>query len=201
MTLLTGPVPSALANDCAHVESGVDPNLANSSGGVILGEAVGQTFHADALLIESITVWRVAYEDTNQFGMHVYVTATDSLGRPNSRQVLASGPDVYHLFGDGTHPIEFEFVFDPPLSLPSIGNYYFTIQSVPCYGFWDLAAVDGLDYYPAGHAWANSRSLECTLSPFAFSYPSADLCFRIRYCDISTPTQRTTWGHLKAIYR
>ncbi|HET9328428.1 MAG TPA: hypothetical protein VFQ05_16800 [Candidatus Eisenbacteria bacterium] len=197
--------PLAQAGDCQRIESGVDPGLANNYGDVIFGEAIGQTFRADGRLIESITVWRVPYQDVNAFGMHVFVTATDSLGRPDETRILASGPEVFHPNGDGVNPTEFEFVFDPPLALPNLGKYYFAIQSTPCYGTWRLLGVVGIDHYPEGYTWLNGKTdpeLCPYLNPLARrSNPNADLCFRIRYCDFATPTKRSSWGELKVIYR
>lgn len=189
---------------CLPMEIGVDPSLGESHADVRLGEAVGQSFYAETLQIESITVWRDANQDTNQFGMHIFVTKTDSLGQPDVLRVLASGPEVFHPFGDGVHPTEFRFVFDPPLRLPEAGNYYFAIQSVPCWGFWQILAT-GLDRYPNGHVWLNGKNDECNsgpyLRPFPLRYPDADLCFRIRYCDGTTPTKHHSWGQLKVLYR
>ena len=190
--------------DCIQ-SFGVDPSFGESHADVRLGEAVGQTFYAENLLIQSITVWRDAQQDTNQFGMRIFVTKTDSLTKPDVSQVLAIGPDVFHLFGDGINPTEFKFVFDPPLMLPGAGTYYFAIQSVPCWGFWQILSTGGIDRYPNGHVWLNGKNDECQvgpyLRPFPQSYPAADLCFRIQYCNETTPTKRHTWGQLKVLYR
>jgi hypothetical protein len=191
----------ALAQNCSHPEIGIDPSLANSFDGVFLGEALGQTFQAEHVLVESVSVWRVAYEDTNATGMRLFITATDSLGQPDLSHLLSVGPDVYVPYGDGVNPIRFDFVFDTPLRLPSTGKYYFAVQAVPCAGFFDILAANTNDYYPPGEFWAHGRNFSCGLRSNPQKYPGVDLVFQIRFCDPSTPTMRGSWGQLKVIYR
>ena len=196
------PARSALAQ-CTFIDTGIPADSSNASGGVFLGEALGQTFQAEGLQIESITVWRVPWQAGYVYGIHIYVVPTDSLGEPSVANMLLDGPTVFNAGGDGIHPTPFEFVFDPPLGLPRLGLYEFAVQSDPCGGIWDILTVGGADYYPAGYAWVHSRStgLDCPLRGNPAGYPNADLCFRVRYCDIPTPIQKATWGHLKVIYR
>ena len=203
VALSLGLHPASAHAQCVFLDTGVSPDSANTWADVFLGEALGENFQAEGLLIESITVWRVAWQAGYVYGMHLYVTATDSLGGPDIRNMLSDGPSVFNAGGDGIHPDPFEFVFDPPLRLPGLGSYYFAVQSDPCSGIWDILAVKDIDYYPAGQLWGHSRSIDggCPLRRSVTRYPNADLCFRVRYCDIPTPIQKTTWGHLKAIYR
>ena len=199
--------PRAAPADCAHYDSGVPPDSSNNSASVFLGEALGQTFLAEGLLIESITVWRVVWEAKYVYGMKIYVVPTDSLGLPDVRNTLLVGPSVFHADGDGVNPTAFEFVFEPPLRLPKLGTYEFAVQSDPCYGIWDILGADGRydgrDRYADGHLWGHSRSTDepCHLRTRPASYPAGDLCFKIRYCSDATPAKRSTWGSLKVIYR
>ena len=202
--ILIGAFALAATADCVQVgDIHVDPALGNTHSGIFFGEAVGQTFHAEGPLIESISVWRVAYQDTNQFGMHIFVMGTDSLGRPDLDQVFATGPEVYHLFGNGVDPTEFEFVFNPPLRLPENGNYYLAIQATSCIGYFDLVSVRNEDHYPAGSMWFHGRSFSdgCPPRVFPQNFSYVDLAFRIRFCDFATPVRRSTWGEIKTIYR
>ena len=188
---------------CLYTEIGIPPDSSNNSGSVFLGEALGQTFYAEHTLIESITVWRVAWEGNSVYGMRIFVVPTDSLGHPDVASMLLAGPSVFHTDGDGVHPTAFEFVFDPPLRLPKIDYYEFAVQSDPCYGLWDILGVSGEDDYPNGVLWSHSRSIDdpCPLRKRPERLPAADLCFRIRYCDGVTPTKKSSWGQLKVLYR
>lgn len=169
-----------------------------------MGKALGETFFAEDTLIESITVWRVASQDSNVYGMHLFITATDTTGRPRSTLMLLDGPTVYHPYGDKVHPIPFQFVFDPPFSLPRKGTYYFAVQADPCDGFfsiYDTAAI-GPDLYLGGNLWLNGRSIfnGCSLRDFPTRL-TGDLAFSIRFCSPTTATRGITWGGMKVRYR
>jgi hypothetical protein len=200
-------VVTPAAAQCRTLEAGVPPDSSNNSGGVFLGEALGQTFHADHTLIQSISVWRVPWQAHYVYGIRVFLVPTDSVGVPDVRNMLLAGPTVFHTDGDGVNPTEFEFVFDPPFRLPKTGEYEFAVQSDPCEGIWDILGsdgrTDGRDYYTGGYAWVHSRSTDpdCHLRTRPSPSPATDLCFRVRYCDQGTPVRRNSWGSLKIIYR
>jgi len=170
-----------------------------------LGEAPGQTFMARDTLLHSLTVWRVASEDSNLFGMHLYITATDSTGYPLINQIVLDGPTAYHPYGDGIHPIPFQWVFDPPLVLPRSGLYAFFLQISPCIpGYFDVLGRDEgtEDLYPEGHLWVTARSASCILRGGLNSFPASDLIFKIEFCSTAVvPVRHPTWGGLKAHYR
>lgn len=204
MLMLSGVSGRSAGQPCSIVTVALDTSLANSSGGAFLGEAPGQTFMARDTLIRSLTVWRVASEDTNLFGMHLYVTETDSTGMPLTDHVVLDGPTVYNPYGDGLHPIPFEFVLDPPAALPRPGLYAFFLAMTPCVlGYFDLIGREGdKDVYPEGHVWWTGRSLTCALRPAVMSNAAADFIFRVEFCSTAiVPTLRTTWGELKVLYR
>lgn len=207
MTLALSLVAASASAQCSGLEIGVPPDSANSSGSVFDGEALGQTFFAERTVVQSITVWRVAYEGNFVSGMRVFVMPTDSLGQPDFLNMIASGPSVFHTDGDGVHPTPFEFVFDPPLQLPKVGEYEFAVQADPCWGIWDILDVNitrrAHDTYPGGSMWLHSRwtDLPCRLRGWPTRYPVGDLCFSVRFCDAATPVKRTSWGKLKSIYR
>lgn len=190
----------ALGQACSTSTVGVDTSRTNSSGFAIDGEALGQTFMAADTLIKSITVWRHAADDTNLAGMQLYITATDSTGRPIA-PVLQRGPTVVVPYGDGIHHIEFRFAFDPPLALPARGLYFFAVQPDPCIGYFDMP-VDTLNGYPDGRMWWTRRNRACdTLGPLSELPPEVDLIFTVEFCDVMTPTLRNSWGRLKVLYR
>jgi hypothetical protein len=194
----------AAAESCTIVSVGLDTSQANNSGGAFLGEAPGQTFLARDTLIRSLTVWRVASEDTNLFGMHLYITDTDSTGMPLTDHVVLDGPTLYNPYGDGIHPIPFQWVFDPPTALPARGQYAFFLQMSPCVlGYFDLIARESdEDLYADGHFWWTDRSLTCALRQSLNSNPRADMIFKVEFCRTGiVPVRRKSWGEIKTMYR
>jgi len=188
---------------CNVTSVGVDTTQANNSAGVFLGEAIGQSFLASDTLLYAITVWRVAQEDTNAFGVKVYIMKTDSTGMPLARSLIREGPTLVHPFGDKIHPVEFRFTFDPPVQLPGPGLYSFAVQPDPCDGFFDILAHDGGGVYPEGQPWLHSRSVfsGCILRSFPSPQPQFDLVFSVEFCKSTTATISTSWGRLKTLYR
>lgn len=187
------------------VAVGIDTSLANSSAGDILGESVGQTFFASDTLIRSLTVWRVVQQETLYTGIDPYIVETDSAGIPLSTSVIQHGPVMHVFYGDGVHPVEFKWEFDPPVALPRRGLYAFFLQ-VPmdeCPSYFDVLGRDGVtDAYTDGHVWLSRRTVACTLRFNPDPFPNADLVFTIEFChDVSTPVRSSTWGQLKVLYR
>jgi hypothetical protein len=194
---LPGRAASAV---CQAVTVGVDTSRSNQSGGVILGEALGQTFLATDSLIHSITVWRVASQPTDAIGMHLYLTETDALDRPIRTAIVQNGPTLVAPDGDGQHHIKHEFVFEPPLVLPSRGTYFIAVQADPCYGYFDVPS-DTSDDYAYGRMWHTGRS-ECGYLGSIRSLPaSIDMIFNVTFCEPPVPTLRSTWGRMKVLYR
>ena len=206
------PAPAAVASPrvsrssatCTQDSIGIDPSLANSSGGTILGEAIGQTFYAADTLLTSLTVWRVASQCQNfLIGMHLYIARADSNGTPLLSQIVLDGPSLVVPNGDCVHPIPIQWGFDPPLVLPAAGTYAFflQVQMSQCPSYFDLIGREGSDAYPPGHVWRTNRTDFCELVGGLVSYPDADFSFIAVFCDThSTPTLRHTWGELKMRY-
>src|SRR5438876_11887708 len=86
---LAGPTA---ADDCRSIHIGADPSLATGSASTILGKAVGETFRAATTRIKSITVWRVAVQDSLGFGIHLYICRVDSNGMPLTESLILDGP-------------------------------------------------------------------------------------------------------------
>jgi hypothetical protein len=192
----------SLAAPCPTYSIGVDTSKADGLDGPILGEAAGQVFLAKDTLISSITVWRIASEDTNYTGWHLYITRADSSGRPVPSSILLNGPTVVNSYGDGVHPTAMRFEFDPPYALPGPGHYYFAIQADPCDGFFNML-LNGANAYPDGSVWLNGRTVfdGCFLRNFPQQFPQVDMVFTMEFCDPATPVLPETWGRLKSRYR
>jgi len=135
--------------------------------------------------------------------MHLYVTKTDSSGRPLPDQVIQDGPAlVIPVAQEEGKPIEIRYDFDPPLQLPAPGKYWFAIKEDWCdAGF--LLHASKTNPYPDGEAWMTSPDLRCIGvggSPGSFG-GDYDLIFTLEFCTDGTPNQTRTWGSLKAHYR
>ena len=196
------PLPRAFAAACEINKIGVDTSQATGLGGPILGEAEGEVFLASDTLISTITVWRIASEDTNYTGWHLFITTTDSTGAPAPDAILLDGPTIVNPYGDGIHIIPMRFSFSPPFALPRPGKYYFAIQADPCDGFFNMVFNDS-NAYADGEFWRNGRTFfsGCHLRNYPEQFPSADLVFTIEFCDPTTPARPLTWGRLKSRYR
>src|SRR5881409_471447 len=119
--------PARGAQSCSPESVGVDTSLADHSFlgvGAIDGEGPGETFMAVDTLIRSITVWRVAVQTPNATPMKLWITEADSIGMPLIGNVVFDGPALSVPYGDGIHPIEIQYSFDPPLALPHRGRYF-----------------------------------------------------------------------------
>lgn len=188
---------------CQILAAGIDTSCFNNTDGVFLGEGLGQTFMSLSQDIRRITVWREAQEDTNVIGIHLFIVGTDSLGAPDVSVTLLNGPSLVVPYGDGVHPIRFDFAFNPPFHLPKMGTYCFAMLANPCWGTWDLecdASSSGSGDYPGGCLWLFGRS-DCYLRPYPLQHPSADLIFEIDFCQATTPVISRSWGQIKSIYR
>jgi len=190
------------SQSCSSYSIGLDTTMATSHDGPYQGEAAGQVFLARDTLIRSITVWRYVPPDTNYFGFKLYITRADTTGQPNTAGILFSGPTIIHPVGDGIHPIEYTWTFDPPFALPSRGYFWFGVQPDPCYGFFQLLLNDK-NAYQVGDSWLTGRLLPgqpCFLRRYPTHFPDTDLIFTITFCDVSTRVGGTSWGELKVRY-
>jgi len=189
---------------CSPESVGVDTSLAATSthAAAINGEGPGQTFVAVDTLIRSITVWRAAVQTPNASSMKLWITEVDSAGTPLIGQVVFAGPALSVPYGDGIHPIKIQYSFDPPITLPHRGRYFFAVQDL-CWGWFDLL-VSAVDAYADGSACRTGRSLfsGCILSYNIQRLISPDLVFSIEFCrDTTTATHRRSWGQIKTLYR
>ena len=193
----------APAQECRSITIGLDTTRADQVGAsTTFGEAVGQTFFAPATALHSISVWRVAEQDSYPSGLRLYVCNVDSTGMPLTQSLLFPARMLTLPFGDGIHPQEFRYVFDPPAVLPAVGRYCFFIQAYPCL-YWSDLLVDAHDGYIDGSFWRTGRSIEgCdVLREFPSNSSSLDLIFTVEFCDQTTPVRRSSWGAIKRLYR
>ena len=194
---------SALASDC-RTAIGIEPAQAQGSVGLIF-DGCGQTFTALDTLVASLTLWRVASQDSSWLiGLRPWFMMTDSTGKPDTRHLLYEGTALVIPDGDGVNPIEFRWDFDPPVSLPGPGKYAFFVFRDPCFAYIDLISKrsEGGSAYPGGEYWSTHRTFACVPYKYMNSIPDVDLGFKIEFCsDQTTPVSRSTWGGVKARYR
>jgi hypothetical protein len=192
---------TAIADTCASGHSiGVDISEWDEWAFGYLGRAVVQTFFAEDTLISAITVWRQSSENLNFNGIYIYVGETDSTGMPLTDHILAQGPTLQRL-GDGVSPAEYRYVFDPPLAVPRRDTLAAYFVSNPCGDTFNLFRAKDTQY-TAGSLWRTWRGGQvCGLRPNPEHLPEWDLCFTVEFCNLTTPTKRSTWGELKQRYR
>ncbi len=187
------PAPTGVAGtpavpSCSTSVIGIPPDSANAAGGLDLGHALSETFHAAHTDIRSVSIWRIASQAGFVTKIRVYVMGLDSLGVPDPHRIIQNGPSVQNTGGDGTQPTEFKFEFDPPLVLPDTGDYAVGFHSDPCDWRNDVLirkpAAGTLDLYPDGHMWDHFRTREapCPPLPNPDPYPDLDLVFSITFC-------------------
>ena len=194
-------VRTAVAASCGSSIVGVDSTAGTAVGDIILGKAWGQTFIAPDTLLSSARVWRIPSEAPNPSGLKFWITEVDSGGTPHTHLVVYEGPTISVVSADTSHATPIVYSFDPPLQLPRRGPYCFWIQEV-CTGYADLL-IDPNDGYSGGSLWQTFRSNleQCILRDFPQSFPGADLAFQLQFCSATTPTGRSSWGRVKAMYR
>jgi hypothetical protein len=187
---------------CTVVSAGVDTTKAYQGGSAsaILGEGIGQTFVANDTLIEAVTVWRPAPQDTNYAPMKFWIVNVDTLtGAPQPFSAVLSGDSLIIPFGDHIHATAIRYSFSPPFRLPHKGQYAFVFQNM-CAGYFDLL-VDISDDYPFGRSFRTNRSNFSGCALAGGSWIAADLIFTIDFCDTMTPVRQETWGSVKVRYR
>ncbi len=163
--------------------------------------AAGEIFVARDTLIEAISVWRSAQRTNDLTPWQLFITGVNSaFGYPDVLQVLLTGPTLVNQFGDGIHPVEFRFAFDPPFALPASGKYFFCIKEIT--GFSSLPIVaDTTDSYPDGQAWSIGPTVDCQGFGSARPYsPPTDLVFKIDFCEAATAARGHSWGEVKVRY-
>ena len=194
------PTTRAEAMACSLETVGIDTSLAMDHDGPFLGQAMGQVFLAPDTLLASLTVWGWAGQDTSYAGWHLWITETDSLGNPLPRNVLLDGPTSRVFYGDGVHPVEHRYSFDPPFVLPHRGKFFFAINNDPCDGSFQIL-LNVANAYPDGAFYLTERSLACVLREAPAVYSNVDLVFEMEFCRATTPTVALSWGALKDAYR
>ena len=195
----------AAAQTCATDTIGNDLSIANWNAGSLLGSTAAQSFIARDTLLQFLRVWRVASEDSLwNIGIHLVITEADSNDIPLVRKpVVLNGPTLLIPNGDGVHPIEFKWTFDPPFALPHAGKYMFFLFQDPCAVYFDVLATHNYQVYSDGMLWASGRS-GCSVASIGSGsrIPQADLVFQIGFCKAdAVPTRRHSWGELKILYR
>ena len=204
--ILVGMLTRVAAVDggvCSAISVGLDTTLARNSAGSAIGRSIGQSFFAPTRYLKSIAVWRVASQAQSVIGMDLHIFDTDSLGTPRMDREVLDGPTIVRNDGDGIHPTEFRWIFEPPLQLPEIGTYAFFLKQDPCLAYFDVISTGpNPTAYPNGHLWLSQRGPACALVPIPpESIPLADIIFNAEFCEDAVPVQRRSWGQVKTIYR
>jgi hypothetical protein len=146
----------------------------------------GQVFLANDTLIHSISVWRPARPESDAYARRLFITEADSLGRPITLNVLLAGPSIVNKVGDGVHPVEYRFVFDPPFALPRPGKYFFDILADEFSAFYILATAK--NSYPDGQAFLTGPTADCSRPATPHDRgPLLDLVFTVEFCHESKP--------------
>jgi hypothetical protein len=186
----------AWSSDCNPESVGV--GLASGSTHVtpFSCRGVGETFLAADTLIQSISVWRPADITADANPRYLFVTGTDA-----SLTVLLDAGPVVNTVGDGVHPVEYRWVFDPPFALPHPGEFFLDIQAGFVQAFPVLAATT--NPYANGQAWEMDPSIFCSGPAGAGPLTAGhDLVFQVRFCGpATTPVTPRSWGRLKIHYR
>jgi hypothetical protein len=194
----------ASAQDCSRSVVGVGLEHARGWASAFLGHAIGQSFVTSDTLMVGLSVWRTPYQGNSEIGLKLYITELDSLGVPLLDRIVYSGRTLTIVNGDTLNPTEFRWEMDPPLALPHRGGFAFFLAQDPCVLYVDVyTTAEDVGLYADGIVWITGRS-PCRLIPGNLEppYPRADLIFRAEFCqDTTTPTQRSTWGKVKARYR
>ena len=192
---------AAWGGACAADSVGVSLASGDTSVVTFSCRGVGQTFYAAETLIQSISVWRPARQVVNAIPRYLYITETDEFGIPDTRFLLLDAGPVVNTVGDGVHPVEYRWVFDPPFALPHSGEFFLDIQAEFVTAFVTLAAITRP--YANGDGWETGPVFGCARpgGPFPLN-PPCDLVFQVRFCAPgSTPVAPTNWGRLKIRYR
>ena len=191
----------AHAGVCSPVTVGVDTSHSSGCFEFIIGAAYGQVFEARDTVLQAISVWRGDLRNITP--LRIYVVELDSTGRPDVGRVLRAGPTLQ--YGSSDRPVQYRFVFDPPVILPRAGHYEFAVQPAPPYcDFGSCLLGDTRDPYPEGAAWKHRRSFpefDCPLASVEPPTPVDDLIFEVEFCVAATPVRRSSWGSLKIRYR
>jgi hypothetical protein len=130
----------------------------------------------------------------------VTITSVDSTGVPDVFERLVTSDALVDANGDGVHPTEFRWSFEPSFAVQLRGHYAFFVRA--CGGVVDFLARGNPDLYPNGHLWESGRTGgDCLPAGGVNSYPDADVIFQIEFCTQTTPVIGHSWGQLKTVYR
>jgi hypothetical protein len=190
------------AAECPSTDLGLEPGAADTVVFAYETRGYGQVVFVPDTVVKSFTVWRPARPDTDALPRQVIVTGVDASGTPDVLRVLLHGPIVVGLPSDGVHPVEYRFVFDPPLVLPEAGRYFFDVVIADCFG-GEAFLAGRANPYQDGQAWFTfGNRYACGYPTYPWDYgANIDLMFRVELCRSVTGIRRATWGHIKGIYR
>ncbi len=168
---------------CYPVAIGVQPTLADTVVSPFSCRGWGQEFVAADTLIHSISVWRLAQPAYSDTPRQLFITDPfDPLVVGDVIPLLLTGSVLVIPNGDGVHPVEYRWTFDPPFALPRRGKFFFEIMA----DNWTVCpvAADSTNPYPDGVTWETSPVWDCSRPgpPFDIEHPTWDLAFEVQFC-------------------
>ena len=186
---------------CDTVAIGVPIAAADTFEVAYFCRGIGEVFVAKDTLIKSISIWRPSVDTADAQPRILFITETDSTGVPDVQRLLLTGKSLQMPPGDGVHPVEYRFLFDPPFALPHKGKFFFDILATE-FSSYPVPAIKG-DPYPDGVVWQTGPVFYCDVPGYLFvGNPDDDLAFEVQFCSsTSVGTRRTSWGQVKTIYR
>ena len=198
----------AASDGCNYpVTIGVDLEQADTTTMAFSCRGIGQVFLAADTLIESISIWRGPWPPhLDAAPRRLFITETFSYNGqiiPDANRLLLDEVLNTRTEGDGIHPVEYRWVFDPPFALPHRGHFYFDVLAT-YYSGWLVPAAT-TNPYPDGQAWGTGPLLDCLTPGEADDYrspPHVDLIFAVRFCSTgATAARPKSWGRTRLIYR
>lgn len=187
--LAAGWPRGAQGDPCSPIAISVDTAYADTTVTIWGCRGFGQVFLARDTLIQSISAWRPAQPALDGAPRYLFITETyesECCGTaPKAASVLLDAGPLVNQVGDGIHPVEYRWVFDPPFALPYRGKFFFDILAEYFASFEMLAA--NTDPYPDGDGWYTGPVWDCSEPGFGRGYlPHPDLVFEVRFCTTVT---------------
>ncbi|TMQ72612.1 MAG: T9SS type A sorting domain-containing protein [Candidatus Eisenbacteria bacterium] len=188
-SLLAVAPGGALGQTCSPNSIGVAPSYGDTVIVTWDGRGYGQVFVAQDTLIQSISTWRPADPPIDSVPRYLFITETfesDCCGTaPREGAVLLNAGPLVSKDGDGVHPVEYRWVFDPPFALPHRGKFFLDVMGACGWTISTLASTTSP--YTDGLAWYTSPIINCYYPGSGrISYPHDDMVFQVQFCTTAT---------------
>jgi len=186
-----------LGQTCSSTSIGVDPSYGDTVIVTWDGRGYGQVFVAQDTLIQSISTWRPGDPPIDAVPRYLFITETfesDCCGTaPVEGAVLLDAGPLVSKDGDGVHPVEYRWVFDPPFALPYRGKFFLDVMGECGWTINTLAST--ASPYTDGLAWYTSPIANCYYPGSGrISYPHDDMVFQVQFCATATDVGKPQVG-------